>query len=208
MTDGVAGDEVELRAATGDDHLGIDRVVRGAFGAEQPEEGDKVARLWTDVRASGHVLAELVAVVDGRVVGHVGVSRCWIDARPALVEAALLSPLSTSPDKQQQGIGTALVAAAVEASAALGAPAMFLEGSPAFYGSRGFDRASTHGFEAPTRRSPDAAFQVVLHPGSEDWMTGRVIYPEVWWRHDAAGLRDPDLAFLEGLFTREYPPPS
>ena len=40
----------------------------------------------------------------------------------------------------------------------------------------------------------------------EDWMTGRVVYPEVWWRHDAAGLRDPDLAFLEDLFAREHPP--
>lgn len=208
MTHGVAGDEVGLRAATGDDHLGIDRVVRDAFGAEQPEEGDKVATLWADVRASGHVLAEVVAVVHGRVVGHVGVSRCWIDARRALVEAALLSPLSTSPEVQQQGIGTALVAAAVDASTALGRPALFLEGSPAFYGARGFGRASTHGFEAPTRRTPDAAFRVVLHPGFEDWMTGRVIYPEAWWRHDAAGLRDPDLAFLEDLLARTYPPPT
>lgn len=198
---------VELRAATSEDLEGIDRVIREAFGAEQPEEGDKVAALWVDVRASGHVLAEVVAVSDGRVVGHVGVSRCWIDARRALVDAAVLSPLSTSPDAQRQGIGTALVAAAVDGSAAP-APALFLEGSPAFYGRRGFARASAHGFEAPSRRTPDAAFHVVLHPGIEDWMTGRIVYPEVWWRHDAVGLRDPDLASLEDLFAREFPLPS
>ncbi len=33
-------------------------------------------------------------------------------------------------------------------------------------------------------------------------MTGRVVYPDVWWRHDAAGLRDPDLASLEDLLGR------
>lgn len=197
---------IVVRAATGDDRTGIDRVIRDAFGAEDPAEGVKVAALWPDVRASGHVLVELVAVSDDRVVGHVGVSRCWIDARPALVEAAMLSPLSVAPDVQQQGIGTTLVGEAVSASAALGGPALFLEGSPAFYGLRGFSRASTHGFEAPSRRTPDAAFQVVLHPGSEDWMSGRVVYPEVWWRHDSVGLRDPDLAFLEELFARELPP--
>ncbi len=207
MTDRVAPDGIVRRAVTVADIAGIDRVIREAFGAESPEEGDKVAALWTDVRASGHVLAETVAVSDGRVVGHVGVSRCWIDARQALVDAAVLSPLSTSPDAQRQGIGTALVGAAVDAAAALGGPALFLEGSPAFYGRHGFARASTHGFEAPSRRTPEAAFQVVLHPGFEDWMTGRVVYPEVWWRHDAAGLRDPDLAFLEDLFAREFPPP-
>lgn len=199
---------VELRAATAGDVAGIDRVIREAFGAAQPEEGEKVATLWSDVRASGHVLAETVAVRDGRVVGHVGVSRCWVDARPALVDAALLSPLCAAPDTQRQGIGTALVAAAVDGVAASGVPAIFLEGSPAFYGRRGFSRASTHGFEAPSRRIPDAAFQVVVLDGCEDWMTGRVVYPEVWWLHDAAGLRDPDLAFLEELFAREFPPPS
>ena len=207
MTDHLTPDGIELRAATDDDLAGIDRVIRAAFGAESPEEGDKVAALWTDVRAGGHLLAEVVAVSDGRVVGHVGVSRCWVDARRALVDAAMLSPLSTSPGAQRQGVGTALVGAAVVAAAALGGPALFLEGSPAYYGRLGFSRASTHGFEAPSRRTPDAAFQVVVLDGFEDWMTGRVVYPEVWWRHDAAGLRDPDLAFLEDLFAREFPPP-
>ncbi|KRF36007.1 GNAT family N-acetyltransferase [Nocardioides sp. Soil805] len=199
---------IELRAATEDDHEGIDRVIRDAFGAEDPAGGEKVGALWPDVRASGHVLAEVVAVAEDRVVGHVGVSRCWIDARRTLVDAAMLSPLSTAPDAQGQGIGTALVTAAVRASEELGGPALLLEGSPAFYGRRGFSRGSTHGLEAPSRRTPDAAFQVVLHAGFEEWMAGRVVYPEVWWRHDSAGLRDPDLAFLEELLAREFPPPS
>lgn len=209
MRDAVTGPgpdaQVEVRAARPDDHDGIDRVVRAAFGAEDPSGGAKVAALWPDVRASGHVLAELVAVRADRVVGHVGLSRCWIDARRALVDAAMLSPLSTAPDEQGRGIGTALVAAAVARAADL-APALFLEGSPVFYGRRGFARAGTHGFEAPSRRTPEAAFQVVLNPGHEEWMTGRVVYPEAWWRHDGAGLRDPDLAFLEDLFAREHPP--
>jgi putative acetyltransferase len=197
---------VTLRAATPEDAAEVDRVIRAAFGAEDPGEAGKVAALWADVRVSGHLLAEVVAVDGDRVVGHVGVSRCWIDARRALVDAAMLSPLSTVPDAQGRGVGTALVDAAVGAARAVGAPAIFLEGSPVFYGRRGFDRASEHGFEAPSRRTPDAAFQVVVLDGFEDWMTGRVVYPEVWWRHDAAGLRDPDLAFLEDLFAREHPP--
>ncbi len=198
-------DGTEVRAARVDDHDAIDRVVRGAFGAGDPAEGEKIGALWPDVRASGHVLAELVAVRAGRVVGHVGVSRCWIDARRELVDAAMLSPLSTAPAVQGQGVGTALVAAAV-ASAGAFTPALFLEGSPVFYGRCGFLRASTLGFEAPSRRTPEAAFQVVLMDSFDAWMSGRVVYPEVWWRHDAAGLRDPDLAFLEDLFAREFPP--
>ena len=73
----------------------------------------------------------------------------------------------------------------------------FLEGDPGYYGRRGFERASAHGFEAPSRRIPDPAFQVALLDAHEAWMTGRVLYRDVWWEHDCAGLRDPLLAQLE-----------
>lgn len=53
---------VELRPATPDDVAGIDRVVRDAFGAEDPSEGDKVATLWAAVRGGDDLLAETVAV--------------------------------------------------------------------------------------------------------------------------------------------------
>ncbi len=188
------------------DLSGIDVTIRAAFGAEDPAEGDKVADLWAEVRSAGLVLAEIVAVIDDELVGHVGVSHCWLDARRELVDVAVLSPLSTLPSQQSHGIGTALVAAAIEATRELGRPALFLEGSPAFYGRRGFTRASGLGFEAPSRRTPEAAFQVVTFDSRDDWMAGRVVYPDVWWRHDCAGLRDPDLAFLEDLFARDFPP--
>ena len=184
----------------------IDAIIRAAFGAEDPAQGDKVADLWAEVRADGHVLTEIVAVIDDELVGHVGVSHCWLDARQELVDVAMLSPLSTLPSKQSCGIGTSLVTAAIEATRELGRPALFLEGSPAYYGRRGFTRASAVGFEAPSRRTPEAAFQVATFDSWADWMTGRVIYPDVWWRHDSAGLRDPDLAFLEELFARDFPP--
>ena len=97
------------------------------------------------------------------------------------------------------GSARALVAAAVESARAGGASLLFLEGSPAYYGARGFRRASELGFEPASRRTPDVAFQVVRFEPAEEWMSGRLIYPDVWWRHDAAGLRDPELAEIEEL---------
>ncbi len=186
----------EIRAAEPTDADVVLAVIRAAFGAGGSAHGDQVADLWAEVRGGDDVIAEPVAVVDGEVVGHVGVSHCWIDARRELVEACVLSPLSTHPDHERRGIGSALVGAAIEAARATGRAALFLEGSPTFYGARGFQPASTHGIEAPSVRVPPPAFQVAPF-GLEDWMTGRVVYPDVWWRHDLAGLRDPDLGEIE-----------
>jgi putative acetyltransferase len=131
----------------------------------------------------------------------VGLSGAWVDARQDLVDVWVLSPLSVVPDRQGSGIGTALVAAAVETASESGTPALFLEGSPIYYGARGFARADWLGFlPAALERTPRAGFQVVVFAAHEPWMTGQLIYPAIWWRHGAAGLRDPGLAEAEERF--------
>ena len=186
----------QIRPAEPGDVDAVLDVISEAFGAGAPERGDQVADLWAEVRAGDFLLGELVAVVEGEVVGHVGLSHCWLDARRALVGLCMLSPLSTRRELEKHGIGSALVAAAIEAARTTGRPALVLEGSPSFYGARGFEPASSYDIEPPSRRVPPPALQVVPF-ALEDWMTGRIVYPDVWWRHDSTGLRDPDLAEVE-----------
>jgi putative acetyltransferase len=171
------------------------RVIAAAFD----DRGEVVADIWA--RLGHHRRSGLVVEQGGHVLGHVGLSRAWVDARRALVEVWVLSPLSVEPERQRQGIGTALVAAAIETARGSGVPVLFLEGSPVYYGARGFDRADRHGFlPAALERTPRAAFQCVVFESREDWMTGQLIYPDIWWEHDASGLRDPGLAELEERF--------
>jgi putative acetyltransferase len=89
------------------------------------------------------------------------------------------------------------VTAAVARARELGAPAVFLEGSPDYYSSRGFEPAAPRGFGRPSARIPEPAFQVVLLDAHEPWMTGALVYCEAFWAHDCVGLRDPLLATLE-----------
>jgi putative acetyltransferase len=185
---------VRIRPAVESDRSATRNVVAAAFGAEH---GPAVVRLLDALDRAGHTRADLVADRDGEVVGHVRLSRSWVDARRALVEVLVLSPLSVAPHQQRGGVGTALVAAALQQAELLGPPAVFLEGSPSYYGPRGFRRASRVGFGRPSARVPDPAFQVALLPGHEEWMTGALVYCDAFWTEDCVGLRDPLLAELE-----------
>jgi putative acetyltransferase len=185
----------EVRPEQTVDRHDVLAVIATAFG----DSGDDVAEIWESL--GHHRRAGLVVERGGHVLGHVGLSQGWVDARRALVEVWVLSPLSVLPEWQGQGIGTALLVDAVETARRSGVPVLFLEGSPSYYGQRGFERADRYGFlPASLERTPRAAFQCVRFAGHEEWMTGQLIYPSVWWEHDAAGLRDPGLAELEERF--------
>ena len=184
-----------IRAYRPDDEAAVRAVVTEAFG----DEGKTVSALVDDLRV-GHAGAELVSEQDGAVVGHVLLSRSWVDARRALVEVLVLSPLSVAPSHQGRGVGTALVAAAVAEARKLRAPALFLEGSPAYYASRGFEPATPRGFTRPSARIPEPAFQVAVLDRHEEWMIGALVYCEPFWAHDCVGLRDPALSQIEQTF--------
>jgi putative acetyltransferase len=191
--------DVVIRAYRSEDEASVRAVVSVAFG----DKGETVSALVDDLRV-GHARAELVAQQDveqdAAVVGHVLLSRSWVDARRALVEVLVLSPLSVAPSHQGRGVGTALVEAAVAEARKQGTPALFLEGSPAYYSGRGFEPATPRGFTRPSTRIPEPAFQVVVLDEHEEWMTGALVYCEPFWSHDCVGLRDPELSQIEHMF--------
>jgi putative acetyltransferase len=187
------GTELEIREAGDVDTPAVEVVVEAAFGEQGVAVNDVMARL----RGVEDMAVELVAVAGDDVVGCVALSRAWLDARERLVDVLVLSPLAVVPDRQGRGIGTRLLDAVPEAAERLGAPLVFLEGAPAYYGTRGWQASSEHDLERPSRRIPEPACQVRLLSRHEPWMTGRLVYPDVWWRLDLVGLRDPDLAEIE-----------
>jgi putative acetyltransferase len=175
----------EQRPEDPEDRAAVRRVITEAFG----DEGIKIADLAEALAASPNDRLSLVADQDGLVVGHVQLSRSWVDAPARLVEVLVLSPLSVLPADQSRGVGKQLVARAIEEAGKACAPLLFLEGSPAYYSRLGFQPGLRHGFSPPSLRIPDAAFQVVLLPAYEPWMTGALVYNEVFWAHDCVGLR-------------------
>jgi len=146
---------VILRDAAPTDHDSIRDVVTAAFG--RVDEAGIVDR----VRAASHALIELVAELDGEIVGHVLFGRMICE--PASL-AAGLAPLAVAPHRQGAGVGTALARHGLAACRALGAKGCVVLGAPAYYGRFGFCAAPE---TLRSRYAGLAAFQVLeFEPGA------------------------------------------
>ena len=182
---------VDVRAEAVGDRSAVRAVHLAAFG----DHGQVVANLVDDLRdaiARGDGLS-LVAEERDQIVGHVMFSTSLLDAPKRLIPVQVLSPIGVLPARQKQGVGTTLIRRGLELLVERNVPLVFLEGPPAYYSRVGFQPAGPHGFRKPSLRIPDAAFQVLRLPTYEPWMTGTLVYAEPFWRHDAVGLRDPDV---------------
>ena len=178
----------EVRSARDDESSLVAAVTREAFGPD----GEVVARL--PAALSAHHLGgegvSLVAVTGaGGLIGHVQLSRCWIDDERLLVSGLTLSPLSVLPAHQRQGVGAALVAAALCAADEAEEPFVMLEGAPGLYRQWGFEPAADHGLLPPSRRIPAPACQVALLESWDPSVRGALVYNDVFWTYDAVGLR-------------------
>ncbi len=175
-----------IREATHEDDDVVRRIVSAAYG------GERNAALLDALRDSVAWL-DLVFVAEekgGHLVAAGCYTRGWLDAPTKLVEVLVLAHVGVLPDRQRAGIGSLLVKESLRAVQDRDEPLVFLEGDPGFFSRLGFIGGFELGFTPPSPRIPDAAFQVATLPGYEqDWMTGAVVYPDVWWRHDAVGLR-------------------
>jgi putative acetyltransferase len=183
--------DVSIRQEYETDHKAVRSLHTLAF-----RDDGLVGRLVDALRIAKAPLPPLsfVATVHGQVTGHVMLSASWLDALPRLLDVYVLAPLAVLPAYQRNGIGTQLVRHAIAAADLHRVPLVFLEGSPRYYGKRGFDRADTVGFRSPSLGIPPPAFQVARLSRCEELMTGTLVYSETFWAHDCVGLRDPALS--------------
>ena len=88
------------------------------------------------LRAANALAVSLVAVMEGRVVGHIAFSPVSISGRSC--DWYGLGPISVLPDRQKQGIGKALMNEGLSALRNRGAKGCALVGDPGFYKRFGF----------------------------------------------------------------------
>jgi putative acetyltransferase len=150
--------------------------IRAVLAAAFPTgaEADLVER----IRAAGALRPDLslVAELEGAVVGHILLSPVTLETGGGPEQVLELAPLAVVPERQRQGIGSALVIAGLDAAEVRDEPLVLVLGHPWFYPRFGFRPASAFGIRAPGD-VPDAAFMVKPLTTYRRELSGRVILP-------------------------------
>ncbi len=124
---------------------------------------------------------ELVAELDDDLVG-VGLATVAtvIGVDGSRTEVAYLGPLAVAPDRQRQGIGSALLHELLRRSAALGLPGAFLYGDPGYYQRFGFADAAVWGVTTPDGMNFPAFQGIELRPGALTGIGGRLVESSIF----------------------------
>ncbi|MBO0662092.1 N-acetyltransferase [Jiella sp. MQZ9-1] len=130
------GAAVRIRPETKGDIAAIRDLTQTAFGAAPHSDGTEAAII-DALRAAGALTLSLVAVdPQGQIVGHVAFSPAGLSSGAA--DCYALGPIAVWPERQGEGIGSALVVEGLAQLKAVDAKACVLVGDPGFYGRFGF----------------------------------------------------------------------
>jgi putative acetyltransferase len=156
-----------VRDATSADHASIGELNTRAFG--RPDE----ARIVVELRAEGAVMMELVAEMDGQVVGHCMFYAVRVFGKLGCIG---LGPMCVEPWIQKEGVGKALIHYGLTYLQKEGVSIVFVLGHPDYYTKFGFTTEATADFQAPY--SGPAFMAVRLRYGPP--MSGRLLFPEAF----------------------------
>ena len=126
---------IDIRPEAPGDAPAIDAVLGAAF-AGVPHSDQSEARTVRVLRRDGALRLSLLAVCVGDCTGYVAASPVRLSGSPGRWFG--LGPVAVDPRWQRQGVGQALVQAALADLCARGAAGVVLLGDPAYYGRFGF----------------------------------------------------------------------
>ncbi|MEE9423168.1 MAG: N-acetyltransferase [Gammaproteobacteria bacterium] len=166
---------IKVRAEVPSDFNAIDVVNLSAF------QGEAEAQLVSELRGSEGFIPDLslVAELNGRIVGHIVLSKVKLVADSGEREILALGPMSVVPSQSHRGIGTELMDAALARAKALCYEAVVVAGHPDYYQRFAFKPASGWSVSCNLAIPVDALTAMELTKGALA-AGGEVQYPDLY----------------------------
>jgi len=174
---------LSIRKELEDDVPKVQEIISKAF--ESLEESNQTEHLLVaDLRHSECFIPELslVALLGGKAVGHILLTRAHIKNTHSKFEVLALAPVTVLPDYQGMGIGSNLIKEAHNRARSQGYNAVVLLGHKDYYPRFGYQSASSYSISFPFDVPDEYTMALELQPAALDGIEGMVHYHPVFYK--------------------------
>ena len=163
-----------IRQETHKDFKAVFNLIEEAFKTEKYSD-HKEQFLVERLRKSAAFIPELslVAEIDGKIVGHILITKLKINEFDSLA----LAPVSVLPEFQGKGIGGKLIIESHKKAKELGYQSIVLLGHETYYPRFGYERADKYGIELPFEVPKENCMVIELTKNGLKGVSGMVVYP-------------------------------
>lgn len=170
---------LKIRQESPNDYKAVFNLIEEAFKNEihtDHREQFLVERL----RKSDAFIPELsiVAEVDGKIVGHILLTKLKIVKEDQVFNSLALAPVSVVPGFQEKGIGGALINYAHDKARTLGHTSIILLGHENYYPKFGYKLADSFGIQLPFDVPKENCMAIELIENGLKGVSGMVEYPK------------------------------
>lgn len=119
----------------------------------------------------------IVAEIDGKIVGHILITKLKIKNKTNEFDSLALAPLSVLPEFQGKGIGGKLIMESHKTAKGLGHKSIVLIGHENYYPKFGYERLDKYGIELPFQAAKENCMVIELVENGLKGINGMVEYP-------------------------------
>lgn len=169
-----------IRRETADDFSRIYDLVKTAFQTAKVSDG-KEQDFVTQLRNSGGYIPELALVAEdnGKLIGHIMLTKTHVLNGGDKYQTLLLAPLSVLWEYRGKGIGSALVNESFRLAKEMNFTSVFLVGDPAYYSRFGFKSSITWNIKNTQDIPDEYVMACELNPDALGGLSGKISFETV-----------------------------
>jgi len=174
--------KITLREEIQTDYDAVFYLTEAAF-KEMPYSDHSEHHLVNRLRKSDAFIPALsiVAELDGKIVGHILLTKVFIENEKEAFEILTLAPVSVLPKFHRKGIGGKLIKEAHQKAKKLGYKAVVLLGHKDYYPRFGYELCKDYGIQLPFEASEENCMIIPLYPNALKGISGVVKYPKAFF---------------------------
>ena len=173
---------LKLRQENHSDYHEVESVVEKAFqGLDFSDQTEHL--LVKRLRKSDSFVPELsiIAELDGKIVGHILLTKIQIIDQQNSYESLSMAPVSVLPEYQKMGIGSKLILEAHQRAKQLGFESIIVLGHSDYYPKFGYQLTRDFGIDLPFDAPEESCMILELKENSLHGIKGKAVFPKAFY---------------------------